>query len=210
MGFFYVAIHQEFISEDWTFVTERLWNRKFFLKLWWCWRHHLTAYEDCVIPLHLSYTHPWRHHNKMILVQKKKKSLISVLISPGCQKGKVAGKEEGEAEKRKERGHIWKRDSGALANKSSGLHHSLSPRRFFCLKDAPSPSAPLLCRHLLPDLAQGGWKMVSAVFQSHSIIIFNVHVKAKTCWVYFPFVRNHKSYCMFLLSCHSFIYRFSA
>lgn len=148
------------------------------LKLWMirpllCWKQHLTLHMKTVLfhCLWVTYTfHFIIRCNKNILVEKDE-SFLSFNKSIGPVRERDVARE---GEKRRKGGHEWECDRTALTNKSSGLHHSLSPRRSFVLKSL-SPS--------FPKLAQGccSWfaphcRLISAIVQSHSIIFFNVHV----------------------------------
>lgn len=116
------------------------------LKLWMirplpCWRQHLTLHMKTVLfhCLCVTYTfHSIMKCNKNIFAPQR---LIfsSVLLSLSGQaerwrerEGDLGrGSPGGGGEKR---GHVWECDRAVLANKSSRLHHSLSPRRSFVLK----------------------------------------------------------------------------
>lgn len=148
-----------------------------------CWRQHLTLHMKTALfhCLWVTYTfHSIIRCNKNILVQKDESFLsFNKPTGPDRERPRERGLVGGGGG-----GYVWECDRTVLANKSSGLHHSLSPRRSFVLK-LLSPS--------FPNLAQGCWwlmiraslYLISAIVQSHSII-FQCACVSKTCWICFP------------------------
>lgn len=108
-----------------------------------CWRRHLTLHMKTVL-FHCLWVTCTFHSiiRCKTLWACKDESFLSFNKSVGPDWERERDVERGR-ERRRKGGHVWVCGRTALTNKSSGLHHSLSPRRSFVLKMlSPSLSLP--------------------------------------------------------------------